>query len=220
VPQHYLAIQVDPYKKLEVSDFQIYNDIKALKEKTSKKMIYCSLGTIADVHNRKASQAFFKLLIELMKSRPEWHLVLSLQSLASSKLPALSSNVSLYNYVPQFDILPLFDLMITHAGANSVFECIHAKVPMLAFPLNDSWDQNGNAARIVYHQLGLMGRIQSIESKQLEQLILKIIENQEFKKNISQMRQNCIAEYSQEKIWACLHQYLIQSIPSLAHQNA
>ena len=47
--------------------------------------------------------------------------------------------------------------MVTHGGMNSIVECIYRQVPMLAYPLNRCWDQPGNAARIVFHGLGMRG---------------------------------------------------------------
>jgi hypothetical protein len=55
------------------------------------------------------------------------------------------------------DIVPAVvkaNLFLTHSGNGSVLEAIHFKVPMLLFPLNVKWDQNGTAARVVFHGLG------------------------------------------------------------------
>jgi len=60
------------------------------------------------------------------------------------------------------DIVPAVvkaNLFLTHSGNGSVLEAIHFKVPMLLFPLNDKWDQNGTAARMVYHGLGLKSKL-------------------------------------------------------------
>ena len=207
VPQYYLATQIDPNRKMNFIDSQIYNDLISLKKNTSKKMLYCSLGTLADVHNSKASIRFFSILIELLKLHPEWHLVLSLQGFTKDQLPSPGSNVSIYKNVPQVQILPLFDAMITHAGPNTLVECIYAEVPMVAFPLNSHWDQNGNAARIVYHQLGRAGNIGNVKMEELEVLILDVLEKPNFKENVKKMKQNFIAEYNPEKIIDFILQY-------------
>ena len=44
---------------------------------------------------------------------------------------------------------------------------------MLLFPLNNKWDQNGTAARVVYHGLGLKSDLN--ENK--EKLIAKILQD-------------------------------------------
>jgi UDP:flavonoid glycosyltransferase YjiC (YdhE family) len=55
------------------------------------------------------------------------------------------------------DIVPAVvkaNLFLTHSGNGSVLEAIHFKIPMLLFPLNNKWDQNGTAARVVHFGLG------------------------------------------------------------------
>ena len=66
-------------------------------------------------------------------------------------------NVSIFRRVPQLRVLEASDLMVMHGGTNSISECITAGVPMPAYP--GSVDQPGNAARLVYHGMGLMGRM-------------------------------------------------------------
>ncbi len=55
------------------------------------------------------------------------------------------------------ELLSRADLFITHSGLNSIKESIFYAVPMLVFPIEFKTDHPGNAARIVYHVLGLRG---------------------------------------------------------------
>jgi UDP:flavonoid glycosyltransferase YjiC (YdhE family) len=76
--------------------------------------------------------------------------------------------------------------MITHAGPNSIKECIYFGVPMILFPL--FFDQEGNAARAVYHGLGVRGSFKEITSEGLQKLIAEVFYNESYKNNINRMR--------------------------------
>ena len=66
-------------------------------------------------------------------------------------------NVLMVDYAPQMDVLKQCDLFLTHAGLGSIVEAIFTSTPMLLFPLNELWDQNGNAARVVAKNMGRKG---------------------------------------------------------------
>lgn len=70
------------------------------------------------------------------------HLILSVGELADELGWQDSENVQFYKYAPQMEILKRASLFITHGGANSVMEGLHAGVPLLISPMcNDQFHQ-------------------------------------------------------------------------------
>jgi UDP:flavonoid glycosyltransferase YjiC (YdhE family) len=66
---------------------------------------------------------------------------------------AVPQNARVVSFAPALDVLKTTKLLISQAGANLTKEAIFHGVPMLVLP--DRGDQPGNAARVVYHKLGL-----------------------------------------------------------------
>jgi MGT family glycosyltransferase len=63
----------------------------------------------------------------------------------------LAGNMTGAEFLPQASILPQVDLVVTHAGNNTVTEALSSGKPMVALPI--FWDQHDNAQRL--HETGL-----------------------------------------------------------------
>ena len=101
-------------------------------------LVYLSLGSLGS-----ADVDLMKRLVDVLSRAPHRFIV--------SKGPQasefeLAENMWGEEFIPQPAILPLADVVITHAGNNTTTECFHFGRPMVALPL--FWDQYDNAQRI------------------------------------------------------------------------
>nr|BBH87753.1 hypothetical protein KTC_25040 [Thermosporothrix sp. COM3] len=152
------------------------------------KLIYCSIGTLPPWRGGLEAD-FLRRVLDAFRLRKSYTLVLS----STIELPGpLPENVFIAPFVPQLQLLRRADLMISHGGANSVKECILLGVPMLIYPRQA--DQPGNAARVVYHGLGLRGNIRKESSEEIAQKVDLLLENSSYRTNLERMRQRFLQE--------------------------
>ena len=161
----------------------VINHIKNLKQKDKNvTFIYASLGTMSEVSPAREKK-FINALLKHCNSNKSCHIVFSVgNNYDIHKLPVIPENLHIFNKIPQLDILKHCDLMITHGGMNSLTECVLNKVPAIVYPLAKHWDQNGNAARVAYHGIGIRGSFKKISAKNLQANIEKMLANYNFYK--------------------------------------
>ncbi len=153
-----------------------FQDVLNDKMVSDKKLIYCSGSSVVS-----GDITFMKKLIEAVASNKSWVLIITLgKKISKEQLGNLPNNVHVYGWVPQLKILEKTDLCITHAGVNSINECIHFAVPMLAYS-GKNFDQNGNAARIAYHAIGISGDKDVDTTETIKNNISSILEDTSYK---------------------------------------
>jgi len=110
-------------------------------------LIYLSLGSLGS-----ADVDLMKRLVEVL-GRTRHRFIVSKGPLADTY--DLPTNMWGAQQVPQTNVLPLVDLVITHGGNNTTTECFHFGKPMIVLPL--FWDQYDNAQRV--HETGFGVRL-------------------------------------------------------------
>lgn len=171
--------------KTEISSLaETFKKIIDDKNNTNKKLIYCSVGSYA-----KGSISFMKNVIEAVSKHENWILIVSIgPSMNKEDFINAPKNVFIYNWVSQIDILKEADCGITHCGLNSINECIHYSVPMLLYS-GKYTEQDGNAARMAYHGLGVRGDIYRDSMEDIESNLKEIFSNQKYQKNINKFNE-------------------------------
>lgn len=120
-----------------------------------RSVVLCSLGSMGYNYDR-AGVDFLRRVIAAFADDPRRALVLvSGGDPVTEQLGPVPANVRVCGWAPQLQVLARAEAMITHGGANSIRECMVAGVPVLVYPFRA--DQPGNAARIVFHGLGICG---------------------------------------------------------------
>ncbi|TYP74353.1 glucuronosyltransferase [Aquimarina intermedia] len=70
-------------------------------------------------------------------------------------------------------------LIICHAGLGTLREALYHGKPSIVFPVLG--DQPGNASRILYHKLGLLGNLDTINCTEMIRLIAAVTSDEEIK---------------------------------------
>jgi MGT family glycosyltransferase len=114
-------------------------------------LVYLSLGSLGS-----ADVELMRRLVDVL-SRTRHRIIVSTGPQHAEI--ELADNMWGEEYLPQPALLPLVDVVVTHAGNNTTTECFHFGKPMVALPL--FWDQYDNAQRVAETGFGV--RLQTYE---------------------------------------------------------
>jgi UDP:flavonoid glycosyltransferase YjiC (YdhE family) len=194
---HYIGAMVFEKRKdiqIDISTEKRLNEIFETKQKTGAKLIYCSVSTF-----RKGDSKFLKKLTEAVKNREDWILIIGLGGkLNTDFLEPMPKNVHAFEWIPQLKVLAQADCSINHGGIHTINECIHFRVPMLVYSGKRS-DQNGCAARVAYHNLGIMADKDKDGVAEIRGNIESILESEVYQTNIDRMYE-CYRRYEKEAV--------------------
>lgn len=200
-PKHqlYFGLSIDLTRKEFISN-EFATFVSDVKRKSLNKLIYCSFSTTIPKHH-KHIRSFIQKLNEIAKRNPSWYFVVS--NVLDVQLGGKSDKLLIVRYAPQIELLKVADIMITHGGLNSIQECIHFSVPMLVCPFISYTDHKGNAARVFFHKLGLLGNIKWNTVDDLEEKICHLLTNEKFRDNLNQLKKKIalLSEHERMKLW-------------------
>ena len=172
-----------PIASVDLSRTEPSFDWSALPE--HEPLVYCALG--GQRYRPEDVPGFFARLVRVFAARPRWHLLLCTgKHVAPDSLGVLPDNVTVRQGAPQLAVLRRARVMITHAGLGSVKECVLHAVPMLAVPLDV--DQPANAARVAYHQLGLVADVRDSTEAELGAALEQLLNDRALTARLERMR--------------------------------
>lgn len=152
-------------------------------------IIYCTRGSQPQIRYED-SLRYFQVVIDSAASRPDWQFIIALSKFIDTKnFSTVPSNVILYDWVPQLEVLSRSDVMVNHGGFGTVKECVLMRVPMVVIPISGFRDHYNCAERVTYHRLGVHSDLSQVSSSGLVMLIENVLNDQSFKHHISLMRE-------------------------------
>ena len=165
------------------------------------RFIYCSLGTLTNMY-KKDVEHFFSCLIDAAAALPSVELIISLgDTMDTTFIKNVPNNIYIFKSVPQWHLLRYVDAMINHGGMNTVLECINNTVPQIVYPLSNGWEQNGNAQKVLYHKLGLIGNLRTATTKKIIKNINDLfVDIVGYKENINSMSEKIASSANHEEI--------------------
>lgn len=168
--RYYVEAGIDPHRTEDPLPKERIEDHRPL--------VFCTLGSQS--HQYRISKHFFQTVIEALERKPEWQLLLAIgEHMDVKDFQPTAANVTVVNWAPHAAALTKSSIMINHGGLGTVKECVYYGVPMIVFPI--SKDHPGNAARVHYHGLGVLGNIQRVSVEQIHSLIDKVAAEPSFK---------------------------------------
>lgn len=153
----------------------------------SKPLVLCALGSLVTTKAAPQAERFFQSFLDAIRERPSLQAVVVIGPYLQVENFQCPPNALLASHVPQLELLKRCALMVGHGGFSSVKECILMGVPMLLVPM--SYDQPGNAARVVYHQLGARLELEEVSASTLGSCIDKLLDLESYRANVGRMSQ-------------------------------
>lgn len=174
----YTSKEFQPFSELFSETYSFVGPIikkpDRLLEKSDKKTIYISLGTI---FNNKID--FFKNCIEALKDS-NYEVIMSVGfAIQLEELGELPDNIQVRQRVNQIEVLQRTDVFLSHCGMNSANESLFYEVPMVMFP--QGADQGVVADRIA--KLGAGVLLKKHTAKNIRNAIELVLHNPKYKEN-------------------------------------
>lgn len=173
---------------------------------TDRRLIFGTAGSQVQDYEFRA-RMFFKNLIAMMQTQgmEGYYLVLAVGAKLLAQLnveygvdigkSTLPSNVALYDWVSQLDVMKLADVVFMHGGLATIKESIWEQVPIVIAPHGK--DQMDNALRIKRNRLGVVSEVTDLSPTDLRRLLTAATGSPWVRQNLARMQKIFAAGDSQ-----------------------
>lgn len=143
-------------------------------------LVYASMGTL-----QNNQQHIFAAICAAVRELP-LQMVLTQGGAQASFQLDVPDNVILVNHAPQLKLLDRATVAITHAGLNTVLECLQRGVPMVCLPVTN--DQPGVAVRVEWLGLGEMLPTGRVSAARLRSLIESVLGDDSYRNRARELQ--------------------------------
>lgn len=164
-----------------------------------RRLVHASLSTMAG-----ASAEWLDALFHVARRRRDLSFVVGLGDRAQHErdLPGIGgaapSNAHVFRWIPQLDVLARASCSIHGGGIHTAHECVELRVPQVVVP-GRRFDQDGNAARIESHGLGMRIAGPRATPDELERAIERALTNSTMSEQIRAMA-NAFESYRRDDV--------------------
>lgn len=171
-----------------------YKRGRANNNSQSRPLIYCAFGSFL-----ASDPMLINEIIGLAKRRKDWDFLIGLGATRTSDdFEKPTQNVILMDWAPQVEVLGYASCAVVHAGIATINECIYNEVPMVVMSTHTN-DQDGTAARVEFHGLGVVLEKNTVTAEQLEQNIEALLADQSTKSALARMS-SLLADYEKQDL--------------------
>lgn len=143
-------------------------------------ILYVSIGTLLD----DIRSVIFKRIIDAFDGQP-LTIIANTDPLLFDHWP---ENFIVQKVCPQVEVLSKVDLVVTHAGFNTVNEALFFDLPMIALPL--AWDQGVNADLIEIHGCGKKFKYRRMSPLMLREAVFEILQQPHYRESAARLGQS------------------------------
>src|SRR5215203_5484378 len=111
------------------------------------------------------------MFMDAMAQRPALQGVVTVSNYIKADAFNCPANVVIVSEAPQVELLKRASLMVSHGGVTGLKKSAFMGVPMLLIPIH--YDEFGNAARVVYHGLGVRLQLEKVSAVELGRLLIE-----------------------------------------------
>jgi UDP:flavonoid glycosyltransferase YjiC (YdhE family) len=162
---------------------EIHFDWQKVREE--KPIIFCTIGSYSR-KKWKYRKKLYEAVINAIQDRPDLQLIIQMEELDRHEFEPFPENVVAEHSISLQEVLAKTAVFICHGGFDTVREAVFWGVPIIVFPCEGF--QNGYAARVAFHHLGLKGNIKKVTPQVINNYIDHILGDDLIQESVKKMQ--------------------------------